>query len=91
MCALVCPHAAIRVKQIEPDSLKGAPDTFTTLKSKGKSEQELQFKVQVYIEDCTGCGNCIEECLPKEKALTFSPIETERETGERRIRSQETR
>jgi len=82
MCSLVCPHAAIRVKQIDADALKDAPETFTTLESKTKNERGLRFKVQVYVEDCTGCGNCIEECMPKEKALVFSPIETERSSGE---------
>jgi len=83
MCSLVCPHAAIRAKQIPPDELQSAPDTFTTLKSTSKNDRNLAFKVQVYIEDCTGCGNCINICPAKEKALVFSPIETERKSGER--------
>jgi len=81
-CALVCPHAAIRSKQIDPEELKNAPDTFTTLKSSTKNEKGLQFKIQIYTEDCTGCGNCIETCPAKEKALVLKPIEEERERGE---------
>ncbi|HDP94261.1 MAG TPA: pyruvate:ferredoxin (flavodoxin) oxidoreductase [Candidatus Aminicenantes bacterium] len=82
MCSLVCPHAAIRVKQIPPEKLESAPNSFSTLKSTTKNDHDLAFKVQVYIEDCTGCANCINICPAKEKALVFSPIESERGAGE---------
>jgi len=81
-CSFVCPHAAIRVKQIDPEELKDAPESFNTIKSSTKNEKDLKFKVQIYTEDCTGCGNCIETCPSKEKSLVFSPIDVERELGE---------
>ncbi|MCU0237562.1 MAG: pyruvate:ferredoxin (flavodoxin) oxidoreductase, partial [Acidobacteria bacterium] len=81
-CSLVCPHAAIRAKQIEPAQLAGRPATFTTVKSNTKNEKKLEYKVQVYIEDCTGCGNCVHVCPAKTKALEFSAIEDERKAGE---------
>jgi pyruvate-ferredoxin/flavodoxin oxidoreductase len=37
----------------------------------------------VYTEDCQGCGVCIETCPTKVKSLEFSPINVEREHGER--------
>ncbi len=83
LCALVCPHAAIRVKQIEPENLKNAPDTFKTLKSNTKNSSDLEYKVQVYIDDCTGCENCVQICPTKEKSLVMMPIEEERRRGER--------
>ncbi|MFH1415633.1 MAG: pyruvate:ferredoxin (flavodoxin) oxidoreductase [Elusimicrobiota bacterium] len=82
MCSIVCPHAAIRVKQMAPDELKTAPGSFNTVDSKTKNEKGLKFKVQVYTEDCTGCGNCINICPTKEKSLVFKPIEKERDAGE---------
>jgi len=87
MCSLVCPHAAIRTKQIDPNDLKNAPPTFKTIKSNTKNDKNLQYKVQVYIEDCTGCGNCVNSCLGKDKnsdkkALEFRKIEEERKAGE---------
>lgn len=82
MCSFVCPHAAIRSKQILPEELKDAPATFKTVKSKTKNERDLEYKIQVYIEDCTGCGNCINSCLAKEKALVFKSIFEERDAGE---------
>ena len=81
-CSLVCPHAAIRAKQIDPKELTEAPKSFETLKSNTKNDRELRFKIQVYIEDCTGCGNCIDVCPAKTKALEFQPIAEERERGE---------
>lgn len=80
-CSLVCPHAAIRVKQIAPDNLKDAPDTFVTIKSNSKNDKDLKYRLQVYIEDCLGCGSCISVC-PKD-ALTFEKLENERKNGER--------
>ncbi|MCX6557150.1 MAG: pyruvate:ferredoxin (flavodoxin) oxidoreductase, partial [Candidatus Aminicenantes bacterium] len=81
-CSLVCPHAAIRAKQIEPAQLAKAPASFKTVKSLTKNTKNLAYKVQVYIEDCTGCGNCVHVCPAKTKALEFSPIEEERKAGE---------
>ncbi|MDD3807386.1 MAG: pyruvate:ferredoxin (flavodoxin) oxidoreductase [Candidatus Marinimicrobia bacterium] len=79
-CSFVCPHAAIRTKLIDPEDLKHAPDTFNVMDVKGK-DSNYKYKVQVYIEDCVGCGVCINECPTG--SLTFSPIEKEREAGER--------
>ncbi len=81
-CSLVCPHAAIRAKQIEPAQLAGKPASFKTVKSTTKNDKNLEYKVQVYIEDCTGCGNCIHVCPAKTKALEFRPLEDERQIGE---------
>ncbi len=79
-CAVVCPHAAIRPKLIKEEDLKNAPDTFTTLDAMGKDKGEYRYKIQVYIEDCVSCRNCVNEC-PKD-ALVMKPIEEEREAGE---------
>jgi pyruvate-ferredoxin/flavodoxin oxidoreductase len=81
-CSLVCPHAAIRAKQIEPAQLAKAPAFFKTITSNTKNSKSLAYKVQVYIEDCTGCGNCVHVCPAKTKALEFSAIEAERQAGE---------
>lgn len=84
LCSLVCPHAAIRAKQIEPSMLANAPASFKTIKSNTKNEKNLQYKIQVYIEDCTGCGNCINSCLGNKgvKAIEFRKIGEERTAGE---------
>ncbi len=81
-CVLVCPHAAIRMKQIEPSELKNAPANFKTIKSNTKNTKDLQFKIQVYTEDCQGCGSCVETCPAKEKAILMKPIHEEFDKGE---------
>ncbi len=81
-CAQACPHAAIRVKQIQAEELEGAPETFVTLKSNTKNDRDLRYKVQVYPEDCQGCFVCVETCPAKEKALVYSTLEQERERHE---------
>jgi pyruvate-ferredoxin/flavodoxin oxidoreductase len=48
-----------------------------------KNEKNLEYRIQVYIEDCTGCGVCVDVCPGKiqNKALEFSTLEQEREAG----------
>ncbi len=81
-CIMACPHAVIRAKQIEPANLESAPESFVTIKSKTKNEKDLEYKIQVYIEDCTGCGVCVETCPAKTKALEFTTLDHERAAGE---------
>jgi len=81
-CVMACPHAVLRAKQIAPEDLKGAPDGFEAVKSKTKNERDLQFRIEVYIEDCTGCGVCVETCPAKEKALEWTTLEQAREAGQ---------
>ncbi len=83
-CVMACPHAVIRAKQMDPKDLANKPESFCTLKSTTKNDKNLEYKIQVYIEDCTGCGVCVETCPAKTKALEFKTIEEEREAGERK-------
>jgi len=79
-CSFVCPHAVVRPKLIDRKLLKDAPETFQTLKAQGKDGDTYDYKLQVFIEDCVGCMDCVNEC-PKE-ALEMRPIEEERTAGE---------
>ncbi len=81
-CVMACPHAVIRAKQIDPAELAGAPESFKPIVSKTKNDKDLQYKIQVYVEDCTGCGVCVETCPAKTKALEFTTLEHERSVGE---------
>ncbi len=82
-CVLVCPHATIRTKQIDPKELDNAPEDFTTLKSKTKNDRDLKFRVQVFVDDCVACGNCVDVCPSKNKALEMVPIDEVLESGEK--------
>lgn len=85
ICASACPHAVIRTKLIATEELKNAPASFNTLDAKpGEGEK---FKVQVYCEDCTGCGVCVDQCPinqrnPEKPALAWSSVEEEEQAGE---------
>ena len=81
-CVNSCPHAAIRAKQITPEDLENAPGTFKTLKSNTKNARNLQYKIQVYTQDCQGCSVCVAACPARQKALEMVPAEAERENGE---------
>ena len=70
-CSYVCPHAAIRPFLLNEEEVKNAPETFNTKKANGKEATGLQFRIQVSPLDCTGCGNCVEVCPAKGKALVM--------------------
>jgi len=78
-CAMVCPHAAIRPVLVTPDELKKAPKGFDAKKAVGKEAEGLLFRIQVYTEDCLGCGNCADICPAKEKALVMKPLATQKD------------
>ena len=76
-CAMVCPHAAIRPVLVNDEELKNAPEGFNAKKAVGRGVEDLSFRIQVYPEDCVGCGNCADICPSKEKALIMKPIATQ--------------
>ena len=81
-CANSCPHSAIRAKMITNEELKNAPKTFVTVDVKPKAVEDTKYKLQVYVDDCTGCGVCVETCPAKTKALTFESLTQAKENGE---------
>jgi len=78
-CAMVCPHAAIRPVLATEEELKKAPAGFEAKKAVGKDAEGLFFRIQVYPEDCVGCGNCADICPSKEKALVMKPLSTQKD------------
>ncbi|MBG0789815.1 MAG: pyruvate:ferredoxin (flavodoxin) oxidoreductase [Desulfovibrionaceae bacterium] len=76
-CAFVCPHAALRPVLADSDELKNAPAGFETVEAKGKDAKGLNYRLQVDVLDCLGCGNCVDICPAKEKALVMKPLATQ--------------
>ena len=70
-CSLVCPHACIRPFVMENGT--EAPEEFKTIKAIGVGDGKA-FRVQVSPYDCTGCGNCVDVCPSKVKALKMVPL-----------------
>ena len=73
-CAFVCPHAAIRPFLLNEAEKNSAPEDMVTLKAIGKDLAGLDFRIQVSVLDCTGCGNCIDVCPSKIKSLEFQTL-----------------
>lgn len=76
-CAFVCPHAAIRPFLADEEELEAAPPGFITREMRGADG--LFYRIQVSLEDCTGCGLCVEACPAKGKALHMNPYEEQKE------------
>ena len=61
-CSFVCPHSVIRSKLYEQPLLDRAPDTFKSAPIDARGLPDTRYTLQVYVEDCTGCGLCVEVC-----------------------------
>jgi len=68
-CALVCPHAAIRMKVYDPGAAAGAPATFKHKDWKDREHPGMWMTIQVAPDDCTGCGVCVDTCPAKSKEV----------------------
>ena len=78
-CAIVCPHAAIRMKVFEPAALAGGPETFPSKDFRSRDLPGHRLTIQVAPDDCTGCGVCVQVCPAhskteaKHKAINMAP------------------
>ncbi len=82
-CSFVCPHAVIRSKFFNEFQLQNAPEGFKAAPISARGFPDTQYSLQVYAEDCTGCGLCVEVCPAKSlkqsgvKAINMRPREDE--------------
>ncbi|MDR3461118.1 MAG: pyruvate:ferredoxin (flavodoxin) oxidoreductase [Beijerinckiaceae bacterium] len=61
-CSFVCPHSVIRAKYYHEEKLAAAPAAFQSAPVNARGYPEARFTLQFYVEDCTGCGLCVEAC-----------------------------
>ncbi|MFT8391131.1 MAG: pyruvate:ferredoxin (flavodoxin) oxidoreductase [Sporolactobacillus sp.] len=74
-CAFVCPHAAIRPFLADEDEMAVAPEGFIVREMRGADG--LKYRIQVAVDDCTGCGLCVKECPKSGTALVMRPTESQ--------------
>ena len=61
-CSFVCPHSVIRSKFYHEGRLENAPQSFQSAPISARGFPETRYTLQIYLEDCTGCGLCVEAC-----------------------------
>ena len=72
-CAFVCPHAAIRPFLLTEEQAAKVPAGLKLAQGKANLK-DYKYAIAVSVDDCTGCGNCVDVCLAKpEKALSMVP------------------
>ena len=95
-CSMVCPHGVIRSKFYNEAKLESAPAAFKTAPIDARGFPEIRYTLQIYLEDCTGCGLCVEVCPAKSKekvghkAINMAPKEPVLENEKANIRFFET-
>ena len=84
-CAMVCPHAAIRMKVFPAAAVAGAPAGFPSKDFKSREVVDHRLTIQVAPDDCTGCGVCVDVCPAKSKtevrhkAINMEPVADHRD------------
>ncbi len=80
-CAFVCPHGCIRPFVMDEQEAAGLNADKIEMKAPA-AMKGMQFRIQVGVFDCLGCGNCADICPGNPKlggsALTMVPLEQER-------------
>jgi pyruvate-ferredoxin/flavodoxin oxidoreductase len=61
-CGFACPHSVIRAKYYDAAALAGAPAAFPSAPVNARGYPGARYSLQLYVEDCTGCGICVEVC-----------------------------
>jgi pyruvate-ferredoxin/flavodoxin oxidoreductase len=65
-CAMVCPHATIRMK-VYPEADTPSLPGFLSKEFKSRDLAGHRITIQVAPDDCTGCGVCVDVCPAKSK------------------------
>jgi pyruvate-ferredoxin/flavodoxin oxidoreductase len=84
-CAMVCPHATIRMKVFPTSAVEAAPAGFLHKEFRSRDLLDHRLTIQVAPDDCTGCGVCVDVCPAKSKtdtshkAINMEPVADHRD------------
>ncbi len=84
-CAMVCPHATIRMKVFPSGAVEAAPADFLHKEFRSRDLLDHRLTIQVAPDDCTGCGVCVDVCPAKSKtdtshkAIDMAPVAEHRD------------
>ena len=84
-CAMVCPHATIRMKVFPSSAVESAPADFLHKEFRSRELIDHRLTIQVAPDDCTGCGVCVDVCPAKSKtdtshkAINMEPVAEHRD------------
>ncbi|HEX5824545.1 MAG TPA: pyruvate:ferredoxin (flavodoxin) oxidoreductase, partial [Candidatus Limnocylindrales bacterium] len=84
-CAMVCPHATIRMKVFPTSAVEAAPAGFLHREFRSRDLPDHRLTIQVAPDDCTGCGVCVDVCPAKSKtdtshkAINMEPVADHRD------------
>jgi pyruvate-ferredoxin/flavodoxin oxidoreductase len=84
-CAMVCPHATIRMKVFPSSAVEAAPTGFLHKEFRSRELADHRLTIQVAPDDCTGCGVCVDVCPAKSKieirhkAINMEPVAVHRD------------
>jgi len=90
-CSIVCPHSVIRAKAYDGALLRAAPEGFPSAPVNARGYPEKRFTLQIAVEDCTGCGICVDHCPahdpldPGVRAINLSERLQQVESGRRNL------
>ena len=89
-CAMVCPHATIRMKVFPAAAVDDAPAEFLHKEFRSQDLLDHRLTIQVAPDDCTGCGVCVDVCPAKSKteashkAINMEPVAEHRDVERQR-------
>ncbi len=89
-CAMVCPHATIRMKVFPTSAVETAPIGFLHKEFRSRDLPDHRLTIQVAPDDCTGCGVCVDVCPAKSKtdsshkAINMAPVADHRDVERER-------
>ncbi len=69
-CSFVCPHSVIRAKFYGASKLRKAPSSFKSAPIDARGIPDTRYTLQIYLEDCTGCGLCVDTCPARSRERT---------------------